>query len=187
MELNNLILSISVPVFTTLVAIYVAFSKLSRELKNFKKQKIYELKLAHLSAQISEFYGPIYMITQANRKVYKETFDKKIWGKTWKNIIIPAEKKVLMILNTKIHLLERDYFQSNGLPDSFKSFIAHTSVTHSLLEDIDPDEVDFIGLIQDYGEDYRFFPKDFIEDIATGYEKKLNEYDELLKLEGLKN
>lgn len=186
MDKTNLILAIAIPVFTTLVSVYLAFSRLSRELKNFKKQKLYELRLQHISAQISEFYGPIYMLTQSNKRIFEETFNKVIWGKTWKNIIVPAEKQVLEILKTKIHLLEQDYYKINDLPESFKSFIAHTSVTHSLLEDVKAEDVNFFELLKDYGDGYRHYPKDFIEDISKGYHRKLDEYENLLRQEGVK-
>ena len=186
MDKTNLILAIAIPVFTTLITVYLAFTKLSRELRNFKKQKLYELKLERISAQISEFYGPIYMLTQSNKRIFEETFDKKVWGKTWKNIIVPAEEQVLKILKTKIHLLEQDYYQVNELPDSFKLFIAHTSVTHSMLEDVNAGEVNFFELLKDYGEGYRHYPKAFIDDISKGYHRKLDEYQNLLREEGVK-
>ena len=170
-------------VLTTTVL--VGFRQLKKQLDNFKKQKIYEHQLDRVSKQISEFYGPIYMLTVSNNKIFTETFASKIWGRTWKNIIVPSEKEILKILKTKIHLLDLTHFEIMEIPQSFKDFFAHTSITHSLVETEEPDNITFHEIVGQFGDKYKLYPKSFDNDIARSYRLKIEEYNRILKSEEL--
>ena len=59
----------------TLFAILLAYVKLSQEIRKARKEKVYDLRLDRLKKQLSEFYGPLHMLSASTTDIAKTA-----WG-----------------------------------------------------------------------------------------------------------
>jgi len=149
----------------TIFAILISYLKIRQEIRKFKEEKIYDVKLDRIKRQLSEFYGPLYMLTTSTSKIAKTAWGTDIFKDVRKNILIPSNKEVAKILLTKIDLLEEE-----EIPESYFQFLNHVNVSSSYIE-----------LEISYFEKDSFYPMQFNRGVASSYRKKRKEYIELLK------
>jgi len=107
----------------TVFALLLAYMKLAQEIKKSKEQKVYELKLERLKSQLSDFYGPLYMITTTTRRIAQTAWGTDIWEEVWREIIVPSNSEAEKILLTKIHLLDEA-----EIPNSYLDFLNYARV-----------------------------------------------------------
>ena len=75
----------------TLFAALLGYLKLSQEIRKAKSQKVYDLHLDHLRRQLSEFYGPLYMLSTSTTQLAKATwaqtsgkmFGEELWFRSF--------------------------------------------------------------------------------------------------------
>lgn len=148
----------------TLFAVIVAYVKLRQDFKQYARQQLFSMRLDRLRRQLSEFYGPIHMLTVANERIAKVAWGTDIWDRVWRQILIPAELKIEEILLTKIELLDDE-----AIPDSFLAFMTHARVARSYLE---------TGPGLEYFEKGIHYPVQFNKDVALGYDAVRSRYNE---------
>jgi hypothetical protein len=167
-EMGTLILTQAV---ITLFAILLAYVKLKQEIRKSRNEKVYELRLDRLKRQLSEFYGPLHMLTRSTTDIAKKAWGTDIWERVWKEIILPAHQQIEVILLTKIDLLEEP-----EIPQSYFDFLTHFKVNRSYLE---------TGFGLSYFEKETPYPANFNQDISVAYDRKRKQYLELLQSVGL--
>lgn len=151
----------------TLFAILLAYVKLSQEIRKARKEKVYDLRLDRLKKQLSEFYGPLHMLSTSTTDIAKTAWGTDIWERVWRDIVLPAHQQIETILLTKIDLLDE-----TEIPQSYFEFLRHFKVNKSYLE---------TGFGLSYFEKNTPYPAGFNQDIAIAYEHKRKQYVELLQ------
>ena len=167
MELSGIAKIVIAQGVITVFALLVAYLKLKQEIKKFKEQKVYELKLERLKTQLSDFYGPLHMIATATKQIAQTAWGTDIWEDAWKEIIVPSHLEAERILLTRIHLLDED-----EIPKSYLDFLKYSKIAQSYLK---------TGMNRSYFEKESHYPTQFNEDIFNSYQKKRKEYLELLE------
>lgn len=167
-ELGTLLLTQAV---ITLFAILVAYIKLKQEIRKSREEKVYDLRLDRLKRQLSEFYGPLHMLTRSTTDIAKTAWGTDIWERTWRDIIVPSDQQIETILLNKIDLLDE-----TEIPQSYFDFLRHYKVNRSYLE---------TGFGPAYFEKETHYPVNFNQDISAAYERKRKQYLELLQTVGL--
>ena len=169
-EMGTLLLSQAV---ITLFAVLVAYIKLKQEIKKSREEKVYELRLDRLKRQLSEFYGPLHMLSRSTTDIAKTAWGTDIWERTWREIILPSHQQIEAILLNKIDLLDEP-----EIPQSYFDFLRHYKVNWSYLE---------TGFGPSYFEKQTPYPANFNQDISAAYERKRKEYLELVQTVELAN
>ena len=99
----------------TLFAVLLSYLKLSQEIRKTKSQKVYDLQLDRLRRQLSEFYGPLYMLSSSTTQLAKATWGTDIWEEVWRGTLIPAHLQIESIILSKIDLLDETKFHDRTL------------------------------------------------------------------------
>jgi hypothetical protein len=147
----------------------LAYFKIRRDVSAAIEKDIHARRIERLERQLSEFYGPLYMLTQAKRAIVEESWGTDIWWQIRVNTVWPMHEEIEKILLNKIGLLHE-----TDVPKSFIVFLQHFRVDRCY------DEDDDLGKYFEKGIPY---PQSFDDDIKTAYLKKRAEYDaEVLKL-----
>ena len=155
----------------TFFAVLLGYIKLSQEIRKSKSQKIYELHLDRLRRQLSEFYGPLYMLSTSTTQLAKTTWGTDIWEDVWRGTLVPAHLQIETIILTKIDLLDEP-----EIPQSYLDFIKHSQFNRAYVS-----REGYGGL--SYFEKWVPYPQEFNHDLYTGYERKRREYRDLLGTE----
>lgn len=153
----------------TLFAVLLGYIKLRQEIRKSKTQKVYELQLDRLRRQLSEFYGPLNMLSTSTTQLAKATWGTDIWEDVWRGTLVPAHLQIESILLTKIDLLDEP-----DIPQSYLDFIKHSQFNRAYVA-----REGYGGL--SYFEKLVPYPREFNEDVRAGYERKRQEYRQLLK------
>jgi len=151
----------------TLFAIMLAYVKLKQEIQKSRREKVYELRLDRLKRQLSEFYGPLHMLCTSTTDIAKTAWGTDIWERVWKEIILPAQQQIEGILLSKIDLLDE-----SEIPQSYFDFLKHFKVNKSYRD---------TGWGVSYFEKGTFYPASFNQDVLNAYQKKRQQYVELLQ------
>ena len=152
----------------TIFAVALGSIKLSQEIRKMKSQKVYELKLDRIRKQLSEFYGPLYMLATSTTQLARTTWGTDIWEEVWRGTLVPAHLQMENIILSKIDLLEE-----HEIPNSYFDFIKHSQFNRTYMN-----REGYGGL--SYFEKSVPYPHEFTADIKSGYEKKRREYLDLL-------
>jgi len=123
--------------------------------------------LERLKRQLSEFYGPLHMLTVSTGDIAKTAWGTDAWEQVWREIIVPAHGQIESILLTKIDLLDEPQ-----IPQSYFDFLRHYNVNRAYLKD---------GFGWKYFEKGTPYPPKFDEDVAHAYRRKREEYIAMLK------
>ena len=151
----------------TVFALLAAYVKLRQEIRKSRHERVYDLGLERLKRQLSEFYGPLYMLTVSTTDIARTAWGTDMWEEVWKGIIVPAHQQIEAILLTKIDLLDEPQ-----IPQSYFDFLRHFNVSRGYLK---------IGLGKDYFEKRAPYPPEFNKDVSIAYQRKRQEYVEMLK------
>jgi hypothetical protein len=151
----------------TIFAMIVTYIKLRQDFRQYTRQQLFAVQLDTLRRQLSEFYGPMHMLSVANERIAKVAWGTDIWHRVWRDILIPSELKIEEILLAKIELLD-----DHALPDSFLAFMTHARVARSYLE---------TGQGVEYFEKGVHYPTKFNSDVAAAYERVRTRYQEAFK------
>ena len=151
----------------TVFAMIVTYMKLRQDFRQYARQQLFSVRLDRLRRQLSEFYGPIHMLSVANERIAKVAWGTDIWHRVWREILIPNQLKIEEILLSRIELLDDD-----ALPDSFLAFVTHARVARSYLE---------TGQGLEYFEKGVHYPTQFTKDVAAAYERARTRYNEAFK------
>lgn len=151
----------------TIFAMIVTYVKLRQDFRQYARQQLFSVRLDRLRRQLSEFYGPMHMLSVANERIAKVAWGTDIWHRVWREILIPSELKIEEILLSKIELLDDD-----ALPDSFLAFVTHARLARSYLE---------TGQGLEYFEKGVHYPRQFNKDVAAAYERARTRYNETFK------
>jgi hypothetical protein len=152
-------------------AVLLSYLKLSQEIRKSKSQKIYDLHLDRLRRQLSEFYGPLYMLSSSTTQLAKATWGTDIWEEVWRGTLVPAHLQIESILLSKIDLLDEE-----EIPQSYLDFIKHSQFNRAYVS-----RPGYGGF--SYFEKLVPYPAEFNADLQSGYERKRREYRELLRTE----
>jgi len=150
----------------TIFALAVGYIKLNNEIRKFRAQKKFDLSIERIKSQLSEFYGPMYMMTKATRQIADTAWGSDIWERVFREIVIPSQMKVEEILLAKIHLLD-----DQEIPPSYFDFLHHVRVARSYAE---------TGLNPEYFKKGAFYPQQFDKDVEEAYDRKRKEYIEFI-------
>jgi hypothetical protein len=153
----------------TLFAALLGYIKLRQEIRKSKLQKVYEMQLDRLRRQLSEFYGPLYMLSTSTTQLAKAVWGTDIWEDVWRETLVPAHLQIESILLSKIDLLDEQ-----NIPESFLNFIKHSQFNRAYVR-----REGYGGM--SYFEKLVPYPVDFNADLHAGYERKCREYRGLLK------
>jgi len=153
----------------TFFAALLGYIKLSQEIRKSKSQKVYDLQLDRLRRQLSEFYGPLYMLSTSTTQLAKATWGTDIWEDVWRGTLVPAHLQIESILLSKIDLLDEQ-----NIPESYLNFIKHSQFNRAYLT-----REGYGGM--SYFEKLVPYPAEFNADLYSGYERKRREHRELLK------
>lgn len=167
MEINDLIKIIFAQFIIMIFAFIVGYFKLKNEVQKFRLQKKIDLSIERMKNQLSEFYGPLYMMTKATTQIADTAWGTDIWDKTFKEILVPSQIKIEEILLTKIHLLDEI-----EIPTSYFDFLHHVRVARNYLD---------TGLNPDYFKKGTYYPEQFNIDVEISYQKKRKEYIDYIK------
>jgi hypothetical protein len=107
------------------------------------------------------------MLTVANSKIARVGWGTDVWDRAWKEVLIPANLKIEEIILAKIELLYEEQ-----IPDSFLAFMTHARVPRSYRE---------TGMRLEYFEQDTGYPMQFNDDIAAGFQKVRNRYQEAMR------
>ncbi len=151
----------------TVFALLAAYVKLRQEIRKGRHERVYELSLDRRRRQLSEFYGPLYMLTVSTSNIAKVAWGTDVWDEVWRGIIVPAHQQMETILLTKIDLLDEAQ-----IPKSYFDFLRHASVNRGYLKS---------GLGKEYFEKRAVYPLEFNEDVAKAYQQKREEFVDMLK------
>jgi len=152
----------------TIFTILLGYIKLRQEIMKSRSQKVYELKLDRLRRQLSEFYGPLYMLSTSTSQLSKTTWGTDIWEDVWRGTLVPAHLQIENIILSKIDLLDEE-----EIPKSYFDFIKHSQFNRAYTT-----REGYGGL--GYFEKWVPYPAEFSTDLQAGYEHKRREYRELL-------
>jgi len=75
-EMGTLLLTQAV---VTLFAVMVAYIKLKQEIRKSREENVYELRLYRLKRQLSEFYGPLHILSSSTTGIAKTALGTDIW------------------------------------------------------------------------------------------------------------
>jgi hypothetical protein len=153
----------------TLFAALLGYIKLRQEIRKSRSQKVYEMQLDRLRRQLSEFYGPLYMLSTSTTQLAKATWGTDIWDDVWRGTLVPAHLQIETILLSKIDLLDEQQ-----IPESFLNFIKHSQFNRAYV----PRE-GYGGL--SYFEKAVPYPAYFNADVLSGYQRKRGEFEALMK------
>jgi hypothetical protein len=151
----------------TIFAVLVTYIKLRQDFRQYARQQLFALSLDRLRRQVSEFYGPLHMLSLANERIAKVAWGTDMWHRVWRDILIPSELKIEDILLSKSELLD-----DGVLPDSFLAFLTHARVARSYLE---------TGQGIEYFDKGVHYPPEFNKDIAAAYEKARSRYGDAIQ------
>jgi len=151
----------------TAFAVLVTYLKLRQDFQQYARQQLFSVRLDRLRRQLSEFYGPIHMLSIANERIAKIAWGTDIWHRVWREILIPGELKIEEILLSKIELLDEA-----AVSDSVLAFLAHARVARSYLE---------TGQGIEYFDKGIHYPTQFNKDVAAAYEKIRARYSEAIQ------
>ena len=163
-DIGKLVLAQAV---VTIFAVIVAYVKLRQDFRQYTQQQLFVMQLERLRRQLSEFYGPIHMLTLANERIAKVAWGTEMWHRVWRDILIPSELKIEELLLSKIELLDDE-----AIPDSFLAFLTHARVARSYLE---------TGQGLEYFEKGVHYPTQFNKDVSATYEKVRARYVEAFR------
>jgi hypothetical protein len=166
MELTDVTKVIIAQAIITGFALLVGYIAFRQEMSKFKRQRLYDMQLDRLKQQLSELYGPIYMITKSTKPIVEQVWGTDVWNQVWKETIIPSQTRVEDLLLTKIHLLEE-----KEIPKSYLDFLTHIRVARSYVQS---------ALNQSYFDKQLPYPYQFDEDIEGQYNRLRKNYIELL-------
>jgi hypothetical protein len=152
----------------TVFAALLGYVKIRQEIRKSKSQKVYDLQLDRLRRQLSEFYGPLYMLSTSTTQLAKATWGTDIWQDVWRGSLVPAHLQIESILLSKIDLLDEQ-----DIPASYLNFIKHSQFNQAYVK-----REGYGGL--SYFEKLVPYPTEFNADLRAGYERKRQEYRELL-------
>jgi hypothetical protein len=152
----------------TIFALSLGYIKLRQEIRKIRSQKVYELKLDRLRRQLSEFYGPLFMLATTTSQLSKTTWGTDVWEDVWRGTLVPAHLQIENIILSKIDLLEEE-----EIPKSYFEFIKHSQFNRAYTT-----REGYGGL--SYFEKWVPYPPDFCTDLHSGYARKRQEYVELL-------
>jgi hypothetical protein len=152
----------------TIFAVLLGYIKLRQEIRKSRSQKVYEMKLDRLRRQLCEFYGPLYMLSTSNSQIAKATWGTDIWEEVWRGTLQPANLQIENIILAKIDLLDEE-----EIPKSYFDFIKHSQFNRVYVA-----REGYGGL--SYFEKLVPYPTEFNKDLQAGYERKRQEYRELL-------
>ncbi len=167
MQSSAVLTLIITQVIATVFSVAVGFLSVYNELRKFRSQKRFEHKIARLEKQLSEFYGPLYMLTKTTEQIAKNAWGTDIWQKTFKEVLLPTQCKIEEILLTKIHLLEED-----EIPVSYLNFLRYVNLSKPYAE---------TGLNVSFYEKKSSYPLEFPQDVQQMYFRKRSEYIEILE------
>jgi hypothetical protein len=153
----------------TCFAVLLGYIKLKQEIRKSKSQKVYEMRLDRLRRQLSEFYGPLYMLSTSTTQLAKATWGTDIWEDVWRGTLVPAHLQIESILLSKIDLLDEQ-----DIPESYLNFIKHSQFNRAYIG-----REGYGGM--SYFEKLVPYPTGFHADLQAGYERKRREYRELLQ------
>lgn len=151
----------------TLFAIMLAYVKLKQEIRKSRTEKVYALRLERIKRQLSEFYGPLHMLTTSTTDIAEKAWGTDIWERVWRDSILPAHQQIEAILLGRIDLLDED-----EIPQSYFDFLRHFKVNKSYLE---------TGFGVSYFEKETPYPASFNQDLLSAYRRKRKQYVELLE------
>jgi hypothetical protein len=166
MQSSEFLTLVLTQVTVTTFSVAVGFLSVHNELRKFRSQKRFEIQIARLEKQLSEFYGPLHMLTQTTGQIAKNTWGTDIWQKTFKEVLLPAQCKIEEILLTRAHLLEEE-----EIPLSYLDFLRHVNISKAYAES---------GMTVSYFEKNSTYPLAFPEDIQRMYHHKRSQYAALL-------
>jgi len=154
---------------------------------NNSRLHVTQERLKWINAQLGDFYGPLYSISEAsgvawiefNRQI--DTLDRASWNfeftdierREWiywmSNVFMPANRRMYEIIVSRSHLLVGD-----KMPEVLSEFCAHTSTYEVIVNKWrQGDEVVIISKIA--------FPVDFREYISTTFLSLKRQQQELLR------
>jgi hypothetical protein len=151
----------------TVFALLAAYIKLRQEIRKGRHERVYDLSLDRLKRQLSEFYGPLYMLTTSTSDIATTAWGTDMWDEVWRGIIVPSHQQIEIILLTKIDLLDEEQ-----IPQSYFDFLRHSHVNRGYLKS---------GLGKEYFEKRTFYPRQFNDDVSNAYQRKRQEYMNMLK------
>jgi hypothetical protein len=155
----------------TIFAVLLGYIKLRQEIRKSRSQKVYEMKLDRIRRQLSEFYGPLHMLSTTTSQLSQTTWGTDIWEDVWRGTLVPAHLQIENIILSKIDLLDEE-----EIPKSYFDFIKHSQFNRAYTT-----REGYGGL--SYFEKWVPYPKEFGSDLHAGYERKRREYKELLQSE----
>lgn len=151
-------------------ALALAYFKIRRDVATAIEKDINARRLERLERQLSEFYGPLYILTQAKRAIADKAWGTDIWWHIREHTIWPMHEEIERILLGRIGLL-----QEADVPESYIAFLQHCRVDRCYTKSDD---------IAQYFEKGVPYPKSFDDDVKVAYKKKRAEYDaEILRLD----
>jgi hypothetical protein len=109
------------------------------------------------------------MLSTSTTQLAKATWGTDIWEDVWRGTLVPAHLQIESILLTKIDLLDEP-----DIPQSYLDFIKHSQFNRAYVA-----REGYGGL--SYFEKLVPYPREFNEDVRAGYERKRQEYRQLLK------
>ena len=65
----------------TFFAVLLGYVKLSQEMRKSKSQKVYDMQLDRLRRQLSEFYGPLYMLSSSTTQLAEDHVGNRYLGR----------------------------------------------------------------------------------------------------------
>jgi hypothetical protein len=151
----------------TVFAVLVTYVKLRQDFRQYARQQLFSLSVDRLRRQLSEFYGPLHMLSVANERIAKVAWGTDMWHRVWRDILIPSELKIEDILLSKSELLDEGV-----LPASFLAFLTHARVARSYLE---------TGQGIEYFDKGIHYPPEFNTDVAAAYEKVKRRYSDAIQ------
>jgi hypothetical protein len=151
----------------TVFALLAAYIKLRQEIRKGRHERVYDLSLDRLKRQLSEFYGPLFMLTASTSDIADKVWATDVWDEVWRGVIVPSQQEIRTILLTKIDLLDEAQ-----IPQSYFDFLRHINVSRGYLKS---------GLGKDYFKKDTPYPRQFNDDVANAYRKKRQEYMDMLR------
>lgn len=119
----------------TIIVVFVSnYLERRRAVFNLQSEVKIKNRVEHLERQLSEFYGPVYILLLINYSLVKLRFDpdvdeytnlipEEVWQDLRDNVLVPNNSAIVEIIKSKIHLIE-----SPEIQDCIQQFVVHAEV-----------------------------------------------------------